>query len=58
MHFHIFCCNFGDDEQVVIVMEEVYYPIGEQNFEKIITGGWFYVDKTGYIRRFLKGGYL
>ncbi len=38
-------------------MEEVYYPIGEQNFEKIITGGWFYVDKTGYIRRFLKGGY-
>ena len=39
-------------------MEEVYYPIGEQNFEKIITGGWLYVDKTGFLKYFLRGGYF
>lgn len=38
-------------------MKEVFYPIGEQNFEKIITGDWLYVDKTGFIRHFLRGGY-
>lgn len=32
------------------------YPIGIQNFEKIIEGGFVYVDKTQYIKKLLSGG--
>ena len=28
------------------------YPIGIQDFEKIITGGYVYVDKTALVYRF------
>ena len=27
------------------------YPIGIENFEKLITGGFLYVDKTEYVHR-------
>ncbi|MBO5444794.1 MAG: AAA family ATPase, partial [Muribaculaceae bacterium] len=32
------------------------YPVGIQTFEKIINGGYTYVDKTEYIRKLLRGG--
>ena len=32
------------------------YPIGVQTFEKIITGNYFYIDKTEFIHRLVKGG--
>ncbi|MBO5444788.1 MAG: AAA family ATPase, partial [Muribaculaceae bacterium] len=32
------------------------YPVGIQTFEKIIKGGYTYVDKTEYIRKLLRGG--
>jgi sugar-specific transcriptional regulator TrmB len=33
------------------------YPIGEQSFRKIREARQVYVDKTGFIKRFLNGGY-
>ena len=36
-------------------MTERKLPIGIQNFEKMITGGYNYVDKTQYIVQLLKG---
>ena len=36
-------------------MTERKLPIGVQNFEKMITGGYNYVDKTQYIVQLLKG---
>jgi len=36
-------------------MTERKLPIGIQNFEKMITGGYNYVDKTPYIVQLLKG---
>ena len=32
------------------------YPIGIQDFEKIITGGYVYVDKTALIHQLVSGG--
>lgn len=32
------------------------YPLGIQNFEKLRTEGWIYVDKTAYIYSLLQGG--
>lgn len=32
------------------------YPIGVQNFEKIRTGGYVYVDKTKLVHRLVKSG--
>lgn len=32
------------------------YPIGIQDFEKIIEGGYIYVDKTAYIRKLIEQG--
>ena len=32
------------------------YPIGVQTFEKIIEGGWLYVDKTAWIYKLAKTG--
>lgn len=37
-------------------MENVKYPIGIQNFEKMISGGYLYVDKTSYIRDLVDNG--
>ena len=31
------------------------YPIGIQDFESIINGGYVYVDKTALVYRLLKG---
>ena len=30
------------------------YPIGIQNFEKLRRGGYFYIDKTDFIRQWWK----
>lgn len=35
---------------------EKKYPIGIQNFETIITGGYLYVDKTSYVRDLVERG--
>lgn len=32
------------------------YPIGIQDFKKIRTGGYVYVDKTDMIYKIVKGG--
>ncbi len=37
-------------------MRELRYPIGMQTFEKIIEGGYAYVDKTAYIKPLLEQG--
>lgn len=37
-------------------MADVKYPIGIQNFEKLITNGYLYVDKTSYIRELVDKG--
>ncbi len=37
-------------------MNELRYPIGIQTFEKIIEGGYAYVDKTAYIKPLLAQG--
>ena len=29
--------------------KEILYPIGVQTFEKVVQGGYLYVDKTGYV---------
>ena len=31
-------------------------PVGIQTFEKIIKGGYLYVDKTAYIQKMLRAG--
>ena len=31
-------------------------PLGLQTFREIREGGYYYVDKTGYIRRLVDGG--
>ena len=36
-------------------MAERKLPIGVQSFEKMITEGYYYVDKTQYIAQLLKG---
>jgi len=38
------------------VMSNKIYPIGIQNFEKLRTGGYFYIDKTELIYRIIKTG--
>lgn len=40
------------------MVERIWYAIGEQDFEKMVTGDWLYVDKTGYIEEFKRGGYF
>ena len=37
-------------------MNNKIYPIGVQNFEKLRTGGYFYIDKTELIYRIIKTG--
>ena len=37
-------------------MSNKIYPIGIQNFEKLRTGGYFYIDKTELIYRIIKTG--
>ena len=37
-------------------MSNKIYPIGVQNFEKLRTGGYFYIDKTELIYRIIKTG--
>lgn len=37
-------------------MAPVKYPIGIQNFEKLISDGYLYVDKTAYIRQLVEFG--
>lgn len=37
-------------------MESLRYPVGIQNFEEIRTGGYVYVDKTGFVYRLVKEG--
>lgn len=37
-------------------MAQVKYPIGIQDFEKLIQGGYLYVDKTAYIRQLVDRG--
>lgn len=37
-------------------MSSKIYPIGIQNFEKIRTGGYFYIDKTALIYQMVKTG--
>lgn len=34
----------------------IKYPIGVQNFEKLIRGGYLYIDKTAYIRDLVENG--
>ena len=29
--------------------KRIRYPIGVQTFDKIIEGGYLYIDKTGYV---------
>lgn len=36
--------------------KSVKYPIGIQNFEKLIEGGYLYIDKTSYIRDLVDNG--
>lgn len=43
--------NYKQDD-----MEELKYPIGIQTFEKIISGGYVYVDKTAYVHKLVKNG--
>lgn len=40
------------------MVERIWYAIGEQDFEKMVTSEWLYVDKTGYIEEFKRGGYF
>lgn len=37
-------------------MSSKIYPIGIQNFEKIRTDGYFYIDKTALIYQMVKTG--
>ncbi len=37
-------------------MSEKKYPIGIQNFEKLRTGGYVYVDKTALVYRLVNTG--
>ena len=46
-------CIFADERKTGVAMElpEVLYPLGNQSFEKIISAGKLYVDKTALIYR-------
>lgn len=37
-------------------MDEILYPIGVQNFEKLRKEGYLYVDKTAVIHRLVRTG--
>lgn len=39
-------------------MQRMKYPIGIQSFDKIIQGGYVYVDKTALIYELVKGGHI
>ena len=43
--------SLGVGHHLTMVMEEkrIKYPIGVQTFDKIIDGGYLYIDKTGYV---------
>jgi len=32
------------------------YPIGDQTFEKVISRGFFYIDKTDYVYKLVNSG--
>lgn len=44
------------DNQCIKTMNDLKYPIGVQNFEKLRTEGYLYVDKTDFIRRLVNNG--
>ena len=50
-YFYYFC-----KKKLMIMMNELRYPIGMQTFSKIIEEGYTYVDKTAYIKPLLSQG--
>ena len=50
-YFYYFC-----KKKLMIMMNELRYPIGMQTFSQIIEEGYAYVDKTAYIKPLLNQG--
>ena len=47
-------CSHYEDQPIMSEIQK--YPIGVQNFEKIIRNGFLYVDKTEFIYRLVTKG--
>jgi len=55
LFFSKLCCNFAAKIRK-IMSESVKYPVGVQDFEKVRTGGYLYIDKTVLIYKLVNSG--